>query len=147
MSNLYGANSLASDEAIAESDELFEMFLTDDLLRGSADQIKNFCESEAAEILQEKAVLRKPTLIRLGKVDDQTRRTKLVAYQLAKEKNDPEWAKLKKYTALRKQSIKKIMKKYAVKASKIARIAQLNYIKKSKSIKATPAEMKAQNAR
>lgn len=147
MSNLYGTENLLSDEAIAESNEVLEMLLVDDLLRGTDQQIKQFCESEEAAILQEKAVLRKPTLIRLGKIDDQTRRTKLIAYQLAKESGSSDWKKLKFHTKERKKYIRNIMKRFGAKASKIAKMAQKNYIKKAKSIKATSAEVKAQNAK
>ena len=145
--SLYGASHILTMEAAATSDEVLEMFLVDDLLKGSSDQIKEFCESAEAKILQEKAVLKKPTMMRLSKVDDEKRRVKLMAYQLAKEANDPEWAKLKKYTSLRKQSIAKIMKKYGPKAEKMAKIAQKNYIAKSRAVKATAAEQKAQNAK
>ena len=147
MSELYGASTIDNMDQIAKSDEVFEMFLTQDMLNGTSAQIQNFCESEIAQILVEKSVLKKPTLMRLGKVDDEKRRTKLMAYQMAKNANDPEWKKLKKFTAARKQSIAKIMKKYGKKASRLAKLSQKEYIKKSKSIKATAAEMKAQNAR
>lgn len=147
MSSLYGTDSLTSMEEMANSDEIFEMFLVDDIIKGSSDQIHEFCESDTAKILTEKAVLKKPTLIRLGKADDEKRRVKLIAYKLAKEANDPEWVKLKKYTALRKQSIRKIMKKYGNKARRLAKIAQKNYIKKAATVKATAAEQKAQSAR
>ena len=146
--NLYGANDdNKSIEEIAKSNEIMEMFLVDDMLHGTSEQISNFCESEEAKVLVEKSVLNKPTLIRLSKTDDQKRRVKIIAYNLAKEANDPEWTKMKKYTALRKQSIRKIMNKYGKKAQRIAKVAQKEYIKNSKSVKATAAEMKAQSAR
>lgn len=146
--NLYGANDgNESIEKIAESKEIFEMLLADDLMHGTSEQIQEFCESADAQILVEKAVLNKPTLIRLSKMDDEKRRVKIIAYKLAKDNNDPEWNKMKKYTALRKQSIRKIMSKYGKKAQKIAKIAQKDYIKKSRSLKATAADRKAQSAR
>lgn len=147
MADLYSAGSIRSIDEMANDDELFEMFLVQDMLRGTEAEIKNFCESEEAKVLVEKQVLKKPTLMRLGKTDDERRRTKLIAYQMAKEANDPEWVKLKKYTALRKQSIAKIMKKYGKKSQRVAKIAQKEYIKKSRNIKATPAEQKAANAK
>lgn len=126
---LYGAKPVDSIEKIGNSNELLEAFFVDDVLRLTSDDIKSFCESEEAKILQEKAVLKKPTMMRLSKADDEKRRIKLAAYQLAKEANDPEFAKLKKYTALRKQSIQKIMNKYGAKATKVAKVAQKNYMK------------------
>ena len=126
---LYGAKPVDSIEKIGNSNELLEAFFVDDVLRLTSDDIKSFCESEEAKILQEKAVLKKPTMMRLSKADDEKRRIKLAAYQLAKEANDPEFTKLKKYTALRKQSIQKIMTKYGAKATKVAKVAQKNYMK------------------
>ncbi len=126
---LYGAKPVDSIEKIGNSNELLEAFFVDDVLRLTSDDIKSFCESEEAKILQEKAVLKKPTMMRLSKADDEKRRIKLAAYQLAKEANDPEFTKLKKYTALRKQSIQKIMSKYGAKATKVAKVAQKNYMK------------------
>lgn len=126
---LYGANPLSTLESIATSNEVQEMFLVDALLKESSDYIHEYCESEAAKVLMEKAVLRKPTMMRLGKEDDQKRRTKLMAYQLAKLNNSKDYAMLKKYTALRKKSINNIMKKYGPKAEKMAKISQKEFIK------------------
>ena len=138
--SLYGTGSIASIEEAAKSDSILESFFTDDLLRMKEDDLKKFCESAECKILQEKQVLKKPTMMRLSKADDERRRTKLIAYKLAKEANDPEWEKLKKFTKLRKQSINKIMKKYGNKAAKIAKIAQKNYI--STASKASSAASK-----
>lgn len=139
---LFGTNALVSMEEAAKSDRILEMFFVDDLLRQSSDQIREFCESEEAKILQEKAVLKKPTMMRLSKEDDAKRRVKLMAYQLAKEANDPEWTKLKKYTALRKESIAKIMKKYGAKAERMAKIAQKNYIATAQKVSSNSSDKK-----
>ena len=102
MSNLYGTSQIASVEEIGNSDALFEAFLIDDIMRGSSDDIKNFCESEEAQILVEKQVLNKPTIHRMSKADDYKRRVKLASYQLAKDANDPLWTRLVKYQKLKK---------------------------------------------
>ena len=99
------------------------------------------------KILVEKQVLNKPTLYRLSKEDDLRRRIKLTAYQLAKDAGDPLWTKLLKYQGLKKQFSNKILNKYAKKAERIAKIAQKNYIKNARSVKATAAEKKAQAAK
>lgn len=136
--SLYGTESLTSVEELANSNTILEMLFTDDILRLNDEQIKEFCTSESAKILEEKAVLKKPTLVRLSKADDEKRRIKLIAYQLAKDANDPEWTKLKTYTAKRKESINKIMKKYGNKAKKIAKLAQKNYINTAKKLPSQP---------
>lgn len=147
MGNLYGTSQITSIEEAANNDALLELYLVDDILRGSTDQIQEFCKSEEAQILVEKQVLNKPTLHRLSKQDDLKRRIKLTAYQLAKDANDPNWAKLVKYQGLKKQYANKILQKYGKKAERIAKIAQKNYIKKSRSVKATAAEQKAAAAK
>ena len=129
MGTLYGTSQIAGLERMANSNEVLEMLLVDDMLRCSTEQIQEFCKSEEAKVLVEKAVLKKPTMMRLSKEDDKKRRVKLMAYQLAKSANDPEWEKLKTYTKKRKESIAKIMNKYGARAEKMANIAQKNYIK------------------
>lgn len=147
MSELYGTSQIATIEEQAASDELLELFLIDDVMRGTSDEIHEFCESQEAQILVEKQVLNKPTLHRLSKQDDLTRRKKLTAYFLAKDAGDPMWAKLVKYQGLKKQYATKILAKYGKKAERMALIAQKNYIKKARSIQATAAEKKAQAAK
>ena len=126
--SLYGNNILNSDDRIANSDRVLEMLIVDDTIRGSKDQIKAFCESDLCKVLQERQVLKKPTLMRLSRADEEKRRIKLMAYELARDAKDPEYAKLQKYTKLRKESIAKIMKKYGPRAEKIAKKAVKNYI-------------------
>ena len=129
--SLYGSgiNEISSIEKIANSDSFLEALLVDDILHGTSKQIHSFLESEECKVLMEKSVLKKPTMMRLSKADDEKRRIKLAAYEMAKAANDPEFAKFKKYTALRKQSIAKMMKKYGSKAEKVAKLGQKNYIK------------------
>lgn len=144
--NLYGNDSIASVEEIANSNALMELFLVDDILHSSKDQIKEFCESAEAQVLVEKAVLNKPMLVRISKEADFKRRVKLTAYHLAKDAKDPLWDKLVKYHGLKKQFAQKILTKYGKKAERIAKISQKKYIQKAKSMKATKSEQKAQAA-
>lgn len=146
MSGLYGTSHIASVEETANSKTLLELFTIDDVLRGTSEDIQKFCESTEAQILVEKQVLSKPTLHRLSKQDDLKRRIKLASYQMAKDANDPLWAKLVKYQGLKKQYAQKVLNKYGKKAERVAKIAQKNYIKSAKSVQATAAEKKAMSA-
>ena len=101
----------------------------DDISRSSSEQIKEFCESELAQVLQERQVLNKKAMMRLDKDADIKRRTKLIAYQLAKEANDPAWRKMCLYREKMKEQRAVIMKKYGKKAQKIALASQKEYIK------------------
>lgn len=147
MSELYNASHITSIDEMAQSNELLELFLIDDVLRGTDQEIKNFCESEEAQILVEKQVLNKPTLHRLSKADDLKRRQKIAAYMLASSNHDPAFAKLVKYQKLKKQYANKILQKYGSKALRLAKSSQKEYIKASRSVKATAEERKAQNAK
>ena len=132
---LYGANALNTLESMATSNAVMEMFLLDDLLKCSPEKIQEFCDSEAAKVLMEKAVLSKKAVYRINlQKKDLLTRQKLMAYQLAKEAKSPHYAKLKKYTALRKQEINAIWKQFGPKAQKLAKIAQKEYIKTAKSV-------------
>ena len=51
--------------------------------------MEEFLQSDECEQLLEARILRKKTLVRLGKKDDVYRRTRLAALQLAISKNDP----------------------------------------------------------
>ena len=133
--SLYGAKPIDSIEKIGNSNEILEAFFVDDILKMSSEEIHEFCKSEEANILVEKAVLNKKALMRLDKQSDQVRRTKLIACQLAKNADDQLWHKLVKYQKLRKETINKIMDKYGTKAAKIAVVAQKNYIKTASKVK------------
>lgn len=136
MSNIYGtelAGSKITDGV--NMNNLVEMFLFDDISRGTEDQIREFCVSDTAKALLEKGVFKKPTLVRLGQADDLKRRNKLTAFVLAKQAKDPLWTKLVENRKKEKELIGKIMQKYGNKATKVAKVAQKEYIKKAKSIK------------
>jgi len=134
MASLYGHDVLNEDFSNdINMDALVEMYFVDDISRMSTKQIKEFCESEQAKALVEKAVLTKPTMMRLSKQDDETRRIKLACYQLAKEANDPNFAKMVKYRDLWKKYRGLIFQKYANKATRIAKAGQREYLKKARS--------------
>lgn len=132
---LYGHNNLENEDFSNDinMDALVEMYFIDDISRMSTKQIHEFLESEQAKALEEKAVLTKPTMMRLSKQDDETRRIKLACYQLAKEANDPNFAKMVKYRDLWKKYRGIIFQKYANKATRIARAGQKEYLKKARS--------------
>ena len=127
--SLYGHNQLEPDIDGIDMDELVESFYVDEISRMSSDQIHEWCEGPEAQALLERSVLKKPTLIRLSKADDEKRRIKLTCYQLARGAKDPNWDKMIKYRAIWKKYRGLIFKKYANKATRIARIGQKKYIK------------------
>ena len=71
-----------------------ELMAYDHISRGDSEQIKEFCQSDVAQVLMEKQVLNKGTMMRLSKADDEKRRIIMISYRLAKEANDPEYTKM-----------------------------------------------------
>lgn len=136
MADLYGTTHIASIEEAAKDAELLELFLIDDVLRGSSEQIAQFCESQEAAILVEQGVLKKNALVRMNTLEsDFNRRVKLTSYQLAKAAKSPDFDKLVKYSRLKKEYATKILNKYGAKAARIAKLAQKEYIKKARAAK------------
>ena len=137
---LFDSSSIIGiDEEFVDDFEtkLIEDFIVDEVTRMNDEERKNFLESEQCKALIEANVLRKPTMMRLSKADDQKRRMKLAAYRIAKQRKDPLYTKLLKYRGLWKQTSQKITDKYGTKGAREAKNAQLSYIKNySKNVKA-----------
>lgn len=127
---MFGTSALERvNEGFEDIGSITEMFVVQEAMRMSSDELKAWCESEEADALVEANVLRKPTLMRLSKMDDEKRRRKLAAFGMAKTANDPLWTALTKNRVKEKQLIEKIMTKYGNKAERIAKAAQKEYIK------------------
>lgn len=128
--SLYGHSNLNEDMNGIDMDSVMEAFFYDDLSRMSDTALKNFMESDQCKALQEKTAFAKPTLMRLGKDADKLRRIRLMCYTLAKNNKDQNWVKCQKYRAMWKKHRAAIFKKYGNAATRLATIAQKNYIKK-----------------
>ena len=82
-------NSIIAEE-FRDPSMLEEVMIADEISRLPEEKIKEFCqEGGVGEQLVQEGKLRKKTLVRLSKQDDLTRRTKMGALLLAKEKKDP----------------------------------------------------------
>lgn len=112
-----------------DMDAYMETCLLMELMSLSDEERKAIAESEEAAILEAKGLIGRKTFVRLNKQDDLGRRTSAAAYQMAKDANDPLWAKLTKYMALKNEYKSKILKKYGVKAGRIAKVSQKDYLK------------------
>lgn len=145
--SLFGNDALKSAENDFNIDAIVESFLYDDIQRMTAEQIHSFLESDECIALQERQVLKKPTVMRLSKADDEKRRIKLICYQLAREANDPNWDKCVKYRALWKKHRAIIFDKYKNKATRLAQISQREYIKRTRTEKATDEQKRAEMAK
>lgn len=133
MSNLYGTYQIDSIEEMAKSEELQRLFLLDDIMNESSERMMEFVESEEGNVLMEKVALDKKIISRASiRKMDLHRRIKLTAYFMAKQAKSSDWAKLVKFTRMKKMYANKILNKYGKKAERVAKISQKQYIKNSK---------------
>ena len=144
--SLFGNDVLNSTENF-DIDSIVEAFLYDDLQRMTSEQIHSFIESDECIALQERQVLKKPTVMRLSKADDEKRRIKLICYQLAREAKDPNWDKCVKYRALWKKHRAIIFDKYKNRATRLAQVSQKEYIKRARVEKPTEEQKKVEQAK
>ena len=133
MSVFNGIFTEASSEELFEQevsqDALFEQMLIEECSHFSDEQMKMFLESDLCQQLITEGKMRKNTIVILSKKDDQARRRKMVAMQMAKDAKDPLWDKLKKNRVIERQLLGKIMKKYGTKAERTAKVQQKDWIK------------------
>lgn len=128
---IYGkTGSEGINESLKNPNELLEMYVIDEVSKLPDEKIKEFCESKEAETMIQEGIISRKTLVRLSKNDDLSRRTKMAAFQLAKENNDSLWDQLVKNRIKEKQLIAKIVQKYGNKATKAAKVGQQQFMKR-----------------
>lgn len=115
--------------SVKNENELMEQYIYDELSMLTDEDKKAFLESSDCQALLEKGLINRKTMIRLNKNDDLARRTKMAAFQLAKEHKDPLWTQLVKNRIKERMLIRKIATKYSSKASIAARRGQRDYLK------------------
>lgn|SRR5574344_61293 len=146
--SLYGHRQLLNESTSTPEEKVekidmkpfLELFIYDEAMRGTDDDRKALMESQYAQVLTEKQVLNKSTLMRLSKEDDATRRMKLIAYKLASDHNDSDWKKMVLYRKLWKKFRGKVLRKYGNKAKRIAAQAQREYIKNARKLPSGPVK-------
>ena len=116
-------------ELVQDMDALKEQIIYAELACLSESEVKKFLASEDCKALEEAGIIGRKTIVRLSRQDDLTRRTKIAAFQLAKEKNDPLWDRLVKNRIIEKQLIAKLKQKYGTGAKRSAITAQKALIK------------------
>lgn len=98
--------------------------------------LREFCQSEDAQVLVESRKMSKRTFVRLGKNDDLTRRVNMACLILAREHKDPLFNKLALNRVKERKLRKAIFAKYSAKATKAAKVSQLKHIKDMKKMPA-----------
>lgn len=133
MLSLFGHDTLSEATLLEDIDldSYIEMLAYDDLSRQDTESLQEFCNSEQARVLQEKQVLKKGTMVRLSKQDDEKRRIKLCAYKLARDDKSSDWKKMVYHRKEWRKYRDRLMAHYGRRAEKIARITQREYIKKA----------------
>lgn len=121
-------------ETFKDPSEISDMIIADEVSHLSEEKIHEFCkEGGVGEALVEAGHMRKKTIVRLNKKDDLSRRTTQMALQIAKEKGDPLWDKLAANRVKERDLLGKIEAKYGLKAEKLAKEAQNNYLHGNKA--------------
>ena len=104
-----------------------------DELSGLPDERKQeFINSNEAAQMIEEGLIGKNTLVRLSKTDDLSRRIKLAALQIAEDKEDKLFEKWQYFRSKVKEYEDKIADKYSMKSTRMAKIAQRDYLKNNK---------------
>lgn len=109
---------------------LEEAYIYEELSHMSDELRQEFLKSDECKAMQEKALIGRKTLIRLDKNDDLSRRRKMAAFEIAKQKGDVLWDKLTLNRVKERDLISKIMAKYGGKAERVARIGQRDHLKR-----------------
>ncbi|MDY2606390.1 MAG: hypothetical protein SOV90_00455 [Lachnospiraceae bacterium] len=112
-----------------EQDLLNEQFLIEECSRMSESELQEFLESDLCEQLLTEGKMRKNTIVLLSGRADLDRRTKMAALQMAKNNNDPLWAKIKTLRVKERELLSKVMGKYGHKAHKTAKSSQKDWIR------------------
>lgn len=117
------------ENTIQNKEEFEQLMIACEIAEMDKETLEEFCERDGlGEYLVTEGKLKNKTLIRLSKKDDLSRRKKMVAYQMAKEKNDPAWAKFIKYRTLARKEEEKMFKKYESKAERVAKEGQKKWM-------------------
>lgn len=132
--SIFGEEDVIKECFNEDTAHLEEAFIADHIAHLSPEQIQEFCKpGGVGDQLVAEGKISKKTLVRLNKQDDLTRRTKMGALLLAKQNNDPLYAKLVKNRAIKRELVDKIMAKYRTKGAKVAKQAQNDFIHGKKS--------------
>lgn len=129
LDNIRESSDNSINQDLKNPNELLEAYIADELSFAPIEKLKEFANSPEAEAMIEAGLISRKTLVRLSKNDDLTRRTKMAAFQLAKEADDNLWHLLVKNRVRERELISKIVAKYASRASKSAKIGQREYLK------------------
>ena len=122
-------NSIISEKNdLKDPNELLGAYIIDEVSMLTDEQKEEFINSETCKALMEARVLKKKTLVRLSKNDDLARRKTMAAFQIAKENKWKEWDLLVKNRIKERELIAKIVQKAGVKADKLAKLGQKNYL-------------------
>lgn len=121
--------SINLDTVLKDPQALQESFIYDELSQLSSDKIQEFVNSNEAQVMVEKGLIGRKTLVRLSKKDDVKRRTGMANIQLAKDRNDILYKQLIKTRERERDLLRKIDAKYENIGERIAKTAQATFLK------------------
>lgn len=118
------------ETAFADPNAIISQMIEMEVSQLPQEKIEEFCApGGVGETLVQEGKLSKKTIVRLSKKDDLTKRSKIIALNLAKENNDPLWEKLALNRVKERELLSKIMAKYGHKSQKLAVKSQKDFLK------------------
>jgi hypothetical protein len=127
---VYGKTGIVTEGAeVEDMQTLVESFIFDELAQLPDAVKKEFLVSEECKAMEEAGTIGRRTIVRLNKTDDLSRRIKIAAFQMAKEKDDPVWQALVKNRIRERQLIGKLVQRYGNQATRTAKIGQREFLK------------------
>lgn len=125
------AEEYDGDDGIVDHEALIETYLVDLISQMSDEQRKVYFESDEFQNLLEAGVAGRRSIVRMNKQDDLTRRINLASVQMAKEKGDADWERLRRNRVEERRLLDRIYQKYSNKVRKDAVQSQKNLVKLS----------------
>lgn len=125
------ADDYDGDDGIVDHEALIETYLVDLISQMSDEQRKVYFESDEFQNLLEAGVAGRRSVVRMNKQDDLTRRINLASIQMAKEKGDADWEKLRRNRVEERRLLDRIYQKYSSRVRRDAVQSQKNLIKLS----------------
>ena len=125
-----GEDNLLDESFGPDDKEALSLVITSAIMESmQPEEFNAFCESAECEVLVEKGLIHRKTLIRLSKQDDLDRRRTMAAMQLAKNAKAPSWKKYKKFIKLAKAEKRKMVELFGSRGERVAKKAQVEYLR------------------
>ena len=112
--------------------EFIEECIYDELSMLPDERKQEFLNSNECANMINEGLISKNTVVRLSKSDDLSRRIKMAAFQIAKDKEDQLFEKWQYFKSKVNEYEDKIAQKYSMQSTKLGKLGQKEYLKNNK---------------